>query len=90
VSAAPPSARPSRRRAPALLLVLVLAACSTGPTWYRDGISRESTHQVELDCHRRAILAIPAAENAAGAQPVHQEREQYFARCMGASGFERR
>jgi hypothetical protein len=73
-----------------LALALVGACAKPPPTWQRADVSPETARGVELDCHQHAIEAIGAGNNPEDAQSVHQRREQYFERCMRASGFERR
>ena len=70
----------------------LLTACAPPPppTWQRPDVSPATAHQVELDCHQRAIETFGAGNNPTDAQAVHQEREAYFVRCMRGSGFELR
>lgn len=84
------SVRLARRLGATVVPLALAASCTpppTTPTWQRSDVSAESTREVELDCHQRAIEAIPAGTNAAERQRVHEAREQYFARCMRGSGF---
>jgi len=90
------NARRPRQLGTTLVTLALVAACSRAPTpaapatWQRPDVSPESTREVELDCHQRAIQAIAAAAAAADVQRVHEAREQYFQRCMRGSGFELR
>jgi hypothetical protein len=88
------SARQARQLGATLVTLALVAACARAPapttTWQRPDVSPESTREVELDCHQRAIEAIAAAVHAADVEHVHEEREQYFQRCMRGSGFELR
>jgi hypothetical protein len=81
-----------RALASAVALVVLVAGCSKPPppSWQRPDVSPQTAHQVELDCHQRAIEAIDTANNPTEAQAIHQQRDQYFERCMRGSGFELR
>jgi hypothetical protein len=91
--AMPRRCHPARRFASlgaACLALALLGACAKPPpTWQRADVSPEAARGVELDCHQHAIEAIGTGNNPEDAQSVHQRREQYFERCMRASGFER-
>jgi hypothetical protein len=83
----------ARRAAIVALLAALAAACSKPPPpspWQRPDVSPATTAQVELDCRQRAIEAMDPGNNPEDARRVHDEREQYVARCMIGSGFTRR
>ena len=73
-------------------LTAVLAAGCTKPEprWTRPDVGAETAREVELDCHQRSIQAFEPGNTPTDAQAVHVKREDYFARCMRASGFELR
>jgi hypothetical protein len=79
--------RRDARLGAASVALALLAACAAAPRWQQPDVSPETTRQVELDCHQRAIEAIGPGNNPDDAQAVHQQREQYFERCMKGSGF---
>jgi len=85
----------SARAAPlgaASLALALLAACANppAPSWQRPDVSPETARQVELDCHQRSIEAIGPGNNVKDAEAIHQQRDEYFERCMRGSGFARR
>ena len=70
------------------LPLALLAACTNPPpSWQRPDVSPETARAVELDCHQRAVEAIGPGNNPEDTKSVHQRREEYFKRCMRASGF---
>jgi hypothetical protein len=71
-----------------LALALLAACAKPPPSWQRPDVSPETARAVELDCHQRAVEAIGPGNNPEDTKSVHQRREEYFQRCMRASGFE--
>jgi hypothetical protein len=76
----------------ACLAIALAAGCTKQPQsrWARPDVGVETTREVELDCHQRAIEAFEPGNNPTDAQAVHVRREEYFARCMRGSGFEQK
>ena len=85
-------ARRLRRGTAAVMLALVAACAPPQPqsAWQRPDVGVPTTIEVERDCQRRAIETIGPGNNPTDAAQVHQQRQEYVARCMTGSGFTRR